>query len=278
MRLINIISLIIVFFLNSTALSADCEKAVGLYNRAAVNPDLVYKEKLYREALNAYCEDRGILAKVHNNLADTYERQKRLEKAVEEYKKAIELDPELATPYISLGDVYSRMGEFKSAGAYYDKYWKLTSFKSREQIRSSLSLRSPERAIKPAPSEVLYFDFDVALLTGESERQLEELHAALQDDELRSYKFLLAGHTCSIGSDAYNQKLSERRAEAVKKWLVGHGHPLSRLETMGFGEERPYADNGTEEGRKLNRRVEIKTIGIMNGNQDDDFNIKNLSK
>ena len=98
-------------------------------------------------------------------------------------------------------------------------------------------------------------------MTQESERQLQELLAALGDEELKNYRFQLAGHTCSIGSDAYNQKLSERRANAVKEWLVENGYPADRLRVTGFGKRKPVADNSTEEGRKLNRRVEIRTIG-----------------
>jgi OOP family OmpA-OmpF porin len=110
-------------------------------------------------------------------------------------------------------------------------------------------------------SEDLYFGFNETVLTQESERQLQELLAALGDAELKSYHFQLGGHTCSIGSDAYNQKLSERRAEAVKAWLVKNGYPADRLQVIGFGKKKPVADNSTEEGRKLNRRVEIRTLG-----------------
>ncbi len=66
----------------------------------------------------------------------------------------------------------------------------------------------------------------------------------------------IAGHTDSTGSEAYNQKLSERRAEAVKTALVNMGVNTARMTTIGYGKGRPIADNSTEAGRQMNRRVE----------------------
>ena len=67
------------------------------------------------------------------------------------------------------------------------------------------------------------------------------------------------GDTDSIGTDAYNQGLSERRAESVRSHLVDRGVSASRLTAVGYGESQPIASNETEEGRALNRRVELKT-------------------
>ena len=71
--------------------------------------------------------------------------------------------------------------------------------------------------------------------------------------------YTVAGHTCNIGTDEYNQKLSERRAAAVVKWLVDNGVAANRLAVVGYGETKPKYDNKTEDGRKLNRRVEFVT-------------------
>jgi OmpA-OmpF porin, OOP family len=68
------------------------------------------------------------------------------------------------------------------------------------------------------------------------------------------------GHTDSSGSDAYNQKLSERRAEAVRKFLTDSGIAPSRLEARGYGESRPAAPNDTPANMRLNRRVEFTPI------------------
>ncbi len=70
------------------------------------------------------------------------------------------------------------------------------------------------------------------------------------------------GHTDSTGSDSYNQTLSERRAQAVSNYLSGRGVSNARIRWQGFGETAPIADNTTEQGRALNRRVEIKIIPI----------------
>jgi len=69
---------------------------------------------------------------------------------------------------------------------------------------------------------------------------------------------LVAGHTDSTGSEEYNQRLSERRAEVVKNALVGNGVNPNRIRTIGYGETRPIASNASESGRQLNRRVEIR--------------------
>jgi len=70
------------------------------------------------------------------------------------------------------------------------------------------------------------------------------------------------GHTDSTGSDAYNQQLSQRRADAVRDYLVSRGVSRARIETIGYGEQYPRASNDTAEGRALNRRVEIKITPI----------------
>lgn len=72
----------------------------------------------------------------------------------------------------------------------------------------------------------------------------------------------VAGHTDSTGSDAYNQTLSERRANAVAQYLRSHGIRSERLLTLGMGESRPVADNSTADGRQANRRVEITMVPL----------------
>ena len=71
---------------------------------------------------------------------------------------------------------------------------------------------------------------------------------------------LVCANDASVGTDAYNQKLSEKRARAVAEFLREQGIEPARVKARGFGESQPQADNDTPEGRKLNRRVEIKFI------------------
>jgi outer membrane protein OmpA-like peptidoglycan-associated protein len=72
----------------------------------------------------------------------------------------------------------------------------------------------------------------------------------------------VAGHTDSVGSDAYNQKLSEQRAQSVAAYLQRKDIEPARFEVIGFGERNPVADNATAEGRALNRRVELTLLPI----------------
>jgi len=124
-----------------------------------------------------------------------------------------------------------------------------------------------EVADAPAPKAVpmaketitfsLNFGFDKSAITDEMIPILEQAKMILEEDT--SAMFEVSGHTDSTGPEAYNQGLSERRAASVKGWLVDNGVPASRLEAKGYGELSPKYDNGTKEGRKLNRRVEIQT-------------------
>ncbi|HZR35580.1 MAG TPA: OmpA family protein [Nevskia sp.] len=100
------------------------------------------------------------------------------------------------------------------------------------------------------------FDFDKATLTAEAKGILDQVGAALQARP--DIKVEIDGHTDGKGSVSYNQKLSERRAASVKAYLVGKGVAAERMTTAGFGKSRPIADNKTDEGRALNRRVELK--------------------
>lgn len=72
---------------------------------------------------------------------------------------------------------------------------------------------------------------------------------------------IAVGHTDSVGSDAYNQKLSVKRSDAVKAYLVSKGIEKNRVYTEGKGEKQPVADNKTAAGRSKNRRVEIEVVG-----------------
>ena len=72
-----------------------------------------------------------------------------------------------------------------------------------------------------------------------------------------SYKLTIAGHTDSVGSSESNSRLSQRRADAVKKYLTDKGIPSNRVVAIGYGEDRPVADNINAAGRRQNRRVEL---------------------
>ena len=127
---------------------------------------------------------------------------------------------------------------------------------------------APAPAPKPAPKPVaekvtlaadVLFDFDKSVLKPEGKAKLDDLAGKVQAINLEVV--IAIGHTDSIGSDAYNQKLSVRRAESVKAYLVSKGVEPNRIYTEGKGEKQPVASNKTKEGRQKNRRVEIEVIG-----------------
>jgi OOP family OmpA-OmpF porin len=133
----------------------------------------------------------------------------------------------------------------------------------------------PTQEVKPAPkpeapkpkpvaekvtfaADVL-FDFDKAVVKPDGKSKLDDLAGKVRGINLEVV--IAIGHADSIGGDAYNQKLSVRRAESVKAYLVSKGIEPNRVYTEGKGEKQPVADNKTKEGRAKNRRVEIEVIG-----------------
>ncbi len=103
------------------------------------------------------------------------------------------------------------------------------------------------------------FDFDKSALKPEGRRALDELVARLAPVSLDVV--IAVGHTDSIGTDAYNRRLSLHRAQAVKGYLVSRGVPADRVTADGRGEKEPVASNRTRQGRAMNRRVEVEVIG-----------------
>lgn len=103
------------------------------------------------------------------------------------------------------------------------------------------------------------FDFNKATLTPDSRKILEEV--ALKVKHFSEVPMELEGHTDSIGSDSYNLKLSDLRAKSVREFLIEQGVSGDKLTAKGLGESHPVADNTTDAGRALNRRVELHIAG-----------------
>lgn len=117
-------------------------------------------------------------------------------------------------------------------------------------------------AEKVSYSADAFFDFDKAVLKPAGKTALDDLTAKLGSMNLEV--IIAVGHTDSVGTDEYNQKLSIRRAESVKAYLESKGVESNRVYTEGKGEKQPVADNKTAEGRAKNRRVEIEVVGTKN--------------
>ncbi|MDA1118608.1 MAG: OmpA family protein, partial [Proteobacteria bacterium] len=123
-------------------------------------------------------------------------------------------------------------------------------------------------AKKPAPAPVaqkvtlatdVLFDFDKSVVKPAGKTRLDDLAQKVRGIKLEVV--IAIGHADWIGSDAYNQKLSVRRAESVKAYMVSKGVEPNRIYTEGKGEKQPVASNKTKEGRAKNRRVEVEAIG-----------------
>ncbi|KAF1054091.1 MAG: Outer membrane porin F [Stenotrophomonas maltophilia] len=123
---------------------------------------------------------------------------------------------------------------------------------------------APEPAPAPLPKEEtivvrdLHFAFDSSKIDNRDKDKLDAIATRLKG-EAASTELNISGHTDSVGSDAYNQKLSDRRAHAVSNYLIDAGVPSSSIKSVqGYGESQPVADNKTKDGRAQNRRVEIQ--------------------
>jgi outer membrane protein OmpA-like peptidoglycan-associated protein len=143
-----------------------------------------------------------------------------------------------------------------------------------EQVAAAEPVAAPAPApapayVAPAPApepaapqklvlEGVNFDFDKATLRQEDVSDLDKNVEALK--AWGDVNIEVAGHTDSMGSDAYNMKLSQQRAEAVRNFLISRGVAADRLTAKGYGESQPVADNATEEGRFKNRRVELAPL------------------
>ncbi|MGV1100391.1 OmpA family protein [Thiovibrio sp. JS02] len=129
--------------------------------------------------------------------------------------------------------------------------------------KAPLAAMKPAPVAKPVPTERIIlrginFDFDQAVIKPEFMPVLDVAVGILKGRP--DLKVVAEGHTCDLGSDAYNQRLSERRARAVYDYLVRNGVNAASLSTVGHGETQPMADNKAPGGRELNRRVEFKVV------------------
>jgi outer membrane protein OmpA-like peptidoglycan-associated protein len=136
-----------------------------------------------------------------------------------------------------------------------------------QQLNGVLATRDTARGLIANMSDVLFKTGSYELLPGARERLAKVSGIVLAYSGLR---LAVEGHTDSIGSDEYNRKLSEQRAEAVRNYLVQQGISSDSITASGFGKSEPVASNDTPEGRQQNRRVELVVSGTAIGNVGDE--------
>jgi outer membrane protein OmpA-like peptidoglycan-associated protein len=132
-----------------------------------------------------------------------------------------------------------------------------------KQLNLILETRDTARGLIVNMSDVLFDTGQHTLKPGAREKLAKVSGILLAHPGL---KVEVEGFTDSVGSEDYNQALSERRADSVKTYLTGQGLPLGSITAKGFGEEHPVASNDTAEGRQQNRRVELVVSGGLIGN------------
>lgn len=125
-----------------------------------------------------------------------------------------------------------------------------------EKLEGVEVTRTAEDQIDIAIKNEILFDVDSSQLRPRAKSTLEEIAEVFR--EYPDTNLRVEGHADSTGSDGYNQRLSDRRAESVSNYLVMQGVSGSRIDAIGFGENEPRASNATADGRQLNRRVEIR--------------------
>jgi outer membrane protein OmpA-like peptidoglycan-associated protein len=115
---------------------------------------------------------------------------------------------------------------------------------------------------RPAVALNVFFPFNSDKILPRYESELEKLGRVLTSAQHTDYRIGIEGHTDNIGSEPYNQTLSEKRAASVKRYLVQHfSIPSEQLVVKGYGKNNPRATNNTPQGREENRRVEIVNLG-----------------
>ncbi|RKZ30315.1 hypothetical protein DRQ33_07970 [bacterium] len=142
---------------------------------------------------------------------------------------------------------------------FYSDHIDLTEIDTSSTIQKDIVIQPVEIGSQIVLKNI-FFEFDKAELLPESIGELNRLLNLMKENP--QIKVEIAGHTDSVGTQQYNKQLSLERAESVKDWLIDHGIDEWRIETKGFGESEPVADNSSEEGRAKNRRVTFTVTEI----------------
>ena len=261
------------FFLPAAhAAFADCERGGQLYRQALEQTeDLRGRIELLQESL-AECRNYN----AYYELGKAYEAGndfKEAELALLNAKSLASGDKPAAKVLARLGIVNEKMGDMEMAAQYYRKSLSRYEYKkvrSRLVEIDSMAMEHPKSADQIAKGLVLNrkgfepvtlyinFEFDSFTLSPDGRKQAEELAAALRSPAFAGNNFTLVGHTDATGDAYYNQTLSEKRAAAVKDYLVRHFSVAPQIiRTEGRGENEPLHPGDSEKINALNRRVQV---------------------
>lgn len=128
----------------------------------------------------------------------------------------------------------------------------------KETMKQDILANEMYDKINSGDALTLYINFESgkSAIKSESNSIIDELYKMLSSNP--NLKIIIEGHTDNVGNSASNKTLSEQRATSVKNSLASKGISVDRIKTIGYGQDKPIADNSTEEGKAKNRRVEIK--------------------
>jgi len=150
--------------------------------------------------------------------------------------------------------LYQAAHEFSEGNIHAEEQSDLVAKAKKRAADARATCKKPEIISLPG----VHFEFDSAKLTSDSIGILDGAVRTLKKHS--TIKAEVAAHTDSMGSDSYNYNLSGLRAKTVLDYLVAHGIAANRLKPKGYGESMPIADNGTDKGRAMNRRVELRIL------------------
>ena len=170
------------------------------------------------------------------------------------YKKALEAKPDLATSYFSVGDIFFRLKDYYSAAVMYEK-----GLKYRPEDKQSRQKKEEARA-RAGRYMVIYFDFDSLRIPERYLKRFDMVARTIKERRaVNLEEILVIGHTCDLGPEEYNRRLSLRRAREVAKYLKKKLSEGSvRLSVIAKGEDIPLLHGMNRNARVLNRRVEIE--------------------
>lgn len=163
-----------------------------------------------------------------------------------------------------------------TAGVFIGKYMDKQAAKMKKDLEGVAEVERIGEGIKLTMKSGILFGFDSYSLSQDAREKLNRLAETLKDyDETN---ILVAGHTDNVGTDSYNMKLSERRADAVASFLSKNGVKRARMSVIGYGESTPLVENTDESGRDKNRRVELAIVANDNLKKDAKSGSKELAK